>query len=302
MLGTWLLRIRRSKLSTLMAASIITFNLIFLGFIVLLAYRTFSDVTFSEISTTRLALLNESTKRGFDFMTNVSGTAYSIAANKNVIEGLETTPGSKYQMISRRREITEILQHSLVLNEGVSSIEIYSDLFSGVPQSSTDLVFPVSSIRNESWYPQLKQADSLWVPLEGSGGEDEPYLIGHIQHLFGNEGKTIGYLYIRLSADDILKQFKDIPAVLDGQIHLVDTSGNLLLLVNKESGSAGKAVLEADWLYQHTYEGNEGYELLKKTGSPISSCSPDRAPFPGGWSRSSPRVSCCRRFVRRTGR
>lgn len=118
MLGTWLLRIRRSKLSTLMAASIITFNLIFLGFIVLLAYRTFSDVTFSEISTTRLALLNESTKRGFDFMTNVSGTAYSIAANKNVIEGLETTPGSKYQMISRRREITEILQHSLVLNEG----------------------------------------------------------------------------------------------------------------------------------------------------------------------------------------
>lgn len=94
MLGTWLLRIRRSKLSTLMAASIITFNLIFLGFIVLLAYRTFSDVTFKEISTTRLALLNESTKRGFDFMTNVSGTAYSIAANKSVIEGLENTPSS----------------------------------------------------------------------------------------------------------------------------------------------------------------------------------------------------------------
>ncbi|MEK3904871.1 cache domain-containing sensor histidine kinase [Paenibacillus sp. FSL R7-0179] len=267
-LGTWLLRIRRSKLSTLMAASIITFNLIFLGFIVLLAYRTFSDVTFREISTTRLALLNESTKRGFDFMTNVSGTAYSIAANKSVIEGLENTPASKYQMISRRREITEILQHSLVLNEGVSSIEIYSDLFSGVPQSSTDLVFPVSSIKNESWYPQLKQADSLWVPLEGSGGDDEPYLIGHIQHLFGNEGKTIGYLYIRLSADDILKQFKDIPAVLDGQIHLVDTSGNLLLLVNKENGAAAadKAVLEAKWLNQHTYEGNEGYELLKKDG------------------------------------
>ncbi|WP_340023787.1 hypothetical protein MHI24_01450 [Paenibacillus sp. FSL K6-1096] len=258
MLGRWLLRIRRSKLSTLMAASIIFFNLMLLGFIVLLAYRTFSSVTFSEISSTRLALLNESTKRGFDFMTNVSGTAYSIAANKDVIEGLESVPASKYEMISRKREITEILQHSLVLNEGVSSIEIYSDLFNEVPLSSTDLVFPVTSLRSESWYPRLKQADALWVPLDSSGADNGPYLIGHIQHLFSNEGKTVGYLYIRLTADDILKQFKDIPAVLDGQIHLVDTTGNLLLLVNNEKSTADKAVLEAKWLNQHTYEGNEG--------------------------------------------
>lgn len=265
-LGKWLLRIKRSKLSTLMAASIIFFNLIFLGVIVLLAYRTFSSVAFNEISKTRLALLNESTKRGFDFMANVSGTAYSIAANKSIIEDLETTPSSKYQMISRRREITDILQHSLVLNDGVSSIEIYSDLFNDVPQSSTDLVFPVSSIMNESWFANLKQADALWVPLGDSSNEHEPYLIGHIQHLFGNEGKTIGYLYIRLSADDILNQFKDVPIVLDGQIHLVDTSGNLLLLVNNENRSAQKSVLDSGWLYQHTYEGNDGYEMLKKDG------------------------------------
>ncbi|MFD2878490.1 hypothetical protein ACFTAO_24570 [Paenibacillus rhizoplanae] len=40
--------------------------------------------------------------------------------------------------------------------------------------------------------------------------------------------------------------------------------------MNKENGSAGKAVLEADWLYQHTYEGNEGYELLKKRRAVLS--------------------------------
>ncbi|CAM4239102.1 sensor histidine kinase [Paenibacillus typhae] len=262
--GKWLLRIRRSKLSRLMAASIIFFNLVFLGIVVLLAYRTFSAVTFNEISKSRLALLNESTKRGFDFMANVSGTAYSIAANKTVIEHLETEPVTKYLMISRKREITEILQHTVVLNEGVSSIEIYSDLFNDVQQSSTDLVFPVDTIAGEGWFDKLKQADALWVPLGGSG--NEPYLIGHIQHLFGSEGKTIGYLYIRLTADDVLKQFKDIPAVLDGQIHLVDTSGNLLLLVNGGSAVPQKAVLEPEWLNQHTYEGNDGYELLKKDG------------------------------------
>ncbi|WP_042198745.1 cache domain-containing sensor histidine kinase [Paenibacillus camerounensis] len=266
--GRWMLRIRRSKLSTLMAASIIFFNLVFMGIIVLLAYRTFSTVTFNEISKSRLALLNESTKRGFDFMANVSGTAYSIAANKTIMEYLETEPVSKYQMISKKREITEILQHTLVLNEGVSSIEIYTDLFNDVQQSSTDLVFPVNTIEKEVWYDKLKQADALWVPLGDSNGgnESKPYLIGHIQHLFGSEGKTIGYLYIRLSADDILNQFRDIPIVLDGQIHLVDTSGNMLLLVNGGNAPSQKAVLEPEWLNQHTYEAKDGYELLKTEG------------------------------------
>ncbi|KQX44664.1 hypothetical protein [Paenibacillus sp. Root444D2] len=116
---------KRSKLSSLMIACFICLNLFVLIAIIGLAYQAFSGVTFTEISKARLALLNESTRRGFDFITNVSGIAYSTVSNKQIVEKLEGPLQTKFEMVSNRREISDILHHSLVVNTGISSIEIY---------------------------------------------------------------------------------------------------------------------------------------------------------------------------------
>ncbi|WKL04695.1 hypothetical protein Q0F98_18255 [Paenibacillus amylolyticus] len=79
-------KLQQSKLSTLMVTCFIAFNLLLVSVVVWLAYQSFSAVTFAEISKARLALLNESTRRGFDFITGVTGTAYGLASNQGTVQ------------------------------------------------------------------------------------------------------------------------------------------------------------------------------------------------------------------------
>lgn len=258
----WASVTQRSKLSTLMIACFIFLNLVFLILIIWLSYRSFSDVAFTEISKARLALLNESTKRGFDFMTNITGTAYSVVSNKEVIDRLDGAVQTKYDMLTKRREISDVLHHTLVVNTGIGSIEIYSDLFNDVPYSPSDLVYPIGNISGKSWFSALKQADAVWVPAEES--DTSKSLIGYAQHMFNSKGETIGYLVIRMSQEDVLRKFADVPLVLEGQVLVVDTAGKVIVQVNDPNRTDEEPVLGAEWLNAHSDSLSDGYELFRK--------------------------------------
>ncbi|QYR19276.1 sensor histidine kinase [Paenibacillus sp. sptzw28] len=254
--------LQRCRLSTLMAAVFIAFNLVFLAGIVWLAYQSFSSVTFTDISRARLALLNESTRRGFDFIPYVTGTAYSVVSDKNITDLLEAPAASKYEMVLNRRKISEKLQHMLVVSSGISSIEIYSDAFNGVPYSSMDSVFPVQLIAGKEWFASIEKADAVWVSLpDNDSGES---LIGYVQRIFSSKGKTIGYLLVRLSREDVLRNFADIPMVLDGQTLIVDTAGKIILKVNGPENSGAESAVDAKWLRERSFTSGDGYELLKQ--------------------------------------
>ena len=248
--------LQRSKLSTLMIVCFLGLNLLFLLAIIWLAYRSFSDAAFTEISKARLALLNESTNRGFDFITNITSTAYSVVSNKEVKERLEETGLSKYDMLVKRREISDLLHHMLVVNTGISSIEIYTDLYNDVPYSQTDLVYPVRNITGEPWYAGLKQADAVWIPDNESASSES--LIGYAQHMFDSKGRTIGYLVIRMSQQAVLRNFADVPMVLEGQVLIVDTAGKIIVKVNEPELGDEDAVLDARWLNEQSKNMSDG--------------------------------------------
>ncbi|MGG4146453.1 sensor histidine kinase [Paenibacillus algorifonticola] len=254
--------LRRSKLSTLMVACFVLLNLLFLLVIIWLSYRSFSDVTFSEISKARLALLNESTNRGFDFMTDMTNTAYSVVSNKDVKEMLEAGAISKYDMLVKRRAISDLLHHTLVVNSGISSIEIYTDKFNDVPYSSTDLVFPVSKIADQNWFSALEKADAIWIPEEENASSKS--LIGYAQHMFDSKGRTMGYLIISMSQQDVLRNFADVPMVLEGQVLVVDTAGNIIVKVNDSQVKGEEVILDAEWLGDRSKTLSDGYELLRR--------------------------------------
>ncbi|WP_270166636.1 cache domain-containing sensor histidine kinase [Paenibacillus sp. SYP-B4298] len=259
--GVW----QRSKLSTLMIACFFTLNLLFLLTIAILAYRSFSDVTFTEISRARLALLNESTHRGFDFMTNMTRTAYSVVSNKEVQERLEEAPASKYDALTRRREISALLHHTLVVNNEISSIEIYSDLFNDVPYSGMDLVYPTSRLADQHWFARLKLADAVWISELESASSDA--LIGYAQHMFDSQGRTVGYLVIRMSQQDVLKHFADVPMAMDGQVVITDTAGRMIATVNAGPQSeSGKGLPDLPWLHEHPADAYDGYEVIRQEG------------------------------------
>ncbi|WP_440115469.1 sensor histidine kinase [Paenibacillus sp. QZ-Y1] len=268
-------KLQQSKLSTLMVTCFIAFNLLLVSLIVWLAYQSFSAVTFTEISKARLALLNESTRRGFDFITGVTGTAYSLASNRELSNLLETAGTGRLTQIHQRREVSKILDHTLVVSEGITSVELYTDAFNGVTFTMADRIYPVDMIAGDSWFAALEQADAVWVPLrENESGHS---LIGYAQRIFDSRGSTLAYVLIRLSRADIVRRFADMPMVLDGQVLLVDTAGNVIMQMgddNSERASSintsaeGSVIRESEpavdsaWIQKHAEHGEDGFEVI----------------------------------------
>ncbi|MFB5759837.1 sensor histidine kinase [Paenibacillus medicaginis] len=275
-------KLQQSKLTTLMVTCFIAFNLLLVSVIVWLAYQSFSTVTFTEISKARLALLNESTRRGFDFITNVTGTAYSLASNRDLSNLLETTGAGRLTQIHQRREVAKILEHTVVVSEGITSVELYTDAFNGVTVTTADGIYPVDMIAADSWFGTLEQADAAWVPLkENASGHS---LIGYAQRIFDSRGRTMAFVLIRLSRGDIVRRFADLPFVLDGQVLLVDTAGSVIMQMGGtgRAGTAGSStdspypektagrepdpVIDQVWLEEHAARGEDGFEVVSGPG------------------------------------
>lgn len=279
-------KLQQSKLSTLMVTCFIAFNLLLVSLIVWLAYQSFSAVTFTEISKARLALLNESTRRGFDFITGVTGTAYALASNRELSNLLETKGTGRLTQIHQRREVSKILEHTLVVSEGITSIELYTDAFNGVTVTMADRIYPVDTIAGDSWFAALQQADAAWVPLrENESGQS---LIGYAQRIFDSRGGTVAYVLIRLSREDIVRRFADLPMVLDGQVLLVDTAGNVVMQmgdnnleaasgrelssineasklfssINASAARESEPVVDRAWIQEHVEHGEDGFEVV----------------------------------------
>ncbi|MEI7025923.1 sensor histidine kinase [Paenibacillus sp. y28] len=258
--------LQRSKLSTLMVSCFIFFNLLFLSAVLWIAYQAFSDVTFTEISKARLALLNESTKRGFDFIPNVTGMSYSLVSSKELIERLERSGAdSKLDLIIKRREVSQLLQRTLVVNKGVSAIELYTDVFRDVSGSAGDGIYPISGITETGWFMTLKQADSVWVSLPDE--ETGASLIGYAQRIFNQQGGTVGYVLIRLTRADIIQRFADVPLVLEGQVLLLDTAGKIVMQVDDPGFEGRESAADSEWLTALTYVQEDGYEIKWKNNA-----------------------------------
>ncbi|WP_433582545.1 cache domain-containing sensor histidine kinase [Paenibacillus amylolyticus] len=276
-------RLQQSKLSTLMVTCFIAFNLLLVSVVVWLAYQSFSAVTFAEISKARLALLNESTRRGFDFITGVTGTAYGLASNRELSNLLEKADTGRLAQIHQRREVSRILDHTMVVSEGITSIELYTDVFNEVTVTMADRIFPVDTITHDSWFTTLEKADAAWVPLrENESGQS---LVGYAQRIFDSRGGTVAYVLIRLSRADIVRRFADVPMVLDGKVLLVDTAGNVVMQMGRvdPSGQNGRAdrrneastiqetveavnssssIIDSAWIQEHVQPGEDGYEVV----------------------------------------
>ena len=53
----------------------------------------------------------------------------------------------------------------MVVSEGITSIELYTDAFNEVTVTMADRIFPVDTIAHDSWFATLEKADAAWVPL-----------------------------------------------------------------------------------------------------------------------------------------
>lgn len=276
-------KLQQSKLSTLMVTCFIAFNLLLVSVVVWLAYQSFSAVTFAEISKARLALLNESTRRGFDFITGVTGTAYGLASNRELSNLLEKADTGRLSQIHQRREVSRILDHTMVVSEGITSIELYTDVFNEVTVTMADRIFPVDTITHDSWFATLEKADAAWVPLrENESGQS---LVGYAQRIFDSRGGTVAYVLIRLSRADIVRRFADVPMVLDGKVLLVDTAGNVVMQMGRvdpagkneradrrneastvqetgEAVSSSSSIIDSAWIQEHVQPGEDGYEVV----------------------------------------
>lgn len=265
-------KLQQSKLSTLMVTCFIAFNLLLVSIVVWLSYQSFSAVTFTEISKARLALLNESTRRGFDFITGVTGTAYSLASDRELSSLLETANTGRLAQIHQRREVSRMLDHTIVVSEGITSIELYTDAFNEVTVTMSDHIFTLDTLANDSWFSALEKADAAWVPLrENESGQS---LVGYAQRIYDSRGGTVAYVLIRLSRADIVRRFADVPMVLDGNVLLVDTAGNVVMQMGKAAAAGGNAwsdqaytdssssIIDSEWIQEHARPDEDGFEVV----------------------------------------
>ncbi|KAF4324102.1 hypothetical protein G195_002677 [Phytophthora kernoviae 00238/432] len=120
-----------------------------------------------------------------------------------------------------------------------------------------DRIYPVDTIAGDSWFAALQQADAAWVPLrENESGQS---LIGYAQRIFDSRGGTVAYVLIRLSREDIVRRFADLPMVLDGQVLLVDTAGNVVMQMGDNNLELAS---DRAWIQEHVEHGEDGFEVV----------------------------------------
>ena len=194
-----------------------------------LAYQSFSAVTFAEISKARLALLNKSTRRGFDFITGVTGTAYALASNRELSSLLETADTASCTDSPAEGFFIEFWDHTMVVSEGITSIELYTDAFNEVTVTMADRIFPVDTIAHNCiirWKRLMRlgfrYVRTIW-PIPGRMHPTD----------FRQSWRDGAYVLIRLSRADIVRRFADVPMVLDGKVLLVDPAGDVVMQMGR---------------------------------------------------------------------
>lgn len=230
------------KLSTIVMISFVTVNAIFLSGFSLLAYKIFFDFTSNEISQTRLALLNENTEKVSSFISSVSDVGVYIAANRRVLEIFSDNPDSTYDAIQEQRELTDLSNGVISIKNTIYSVEIYTDRYENYPNISSNVMYPLQTIEQESWLKIFEKMDSGWIPKHTSLINNKK-VISYVHRLFDSKGVSVGYLKVNVLANTFFESIgvDDLFSGVNEPLILLNTGGRI---INQTSSSTYQDVVD----------------------------------------------------------
>jgi two-component system sensor histidine kinase YesM len=199
---------KKMKLTTIIVASFVTVFALFILGLSLMSYKIFFDFTSQEISTARLALLNENTKKVSNFNTGISEAASYIAANRTLIETFSNPVESNYKAIEEQRALVDLLNVVASLKRGIHSIELYTDRYDQHPRISTGVIYQLDDIKQEDWYSLFEKMDNGWLPKHTSKLGHQP-IVSYVHRLVNHRGSTVGYVKVNVLDDTFFSNLTD---------------------------------------------------------------------------------------------
>jgi Predicted signal transduction protein with a C-terminal ATPase domain len=229
-----------TKLVTLMVLCFIGFNSLFLLISGFVYYGTYSDIANREIRTTKKEMLDVSSEKLSSYVSGIQDTARFIVTNALVQNYLSDPPESRFDFVTKSRDLYEEFLKLASVRTGLHSIELYTDWIGANKPFQDRFLHPLKDAEEEGWLARMNRSDGFWLAAHADPALPEgERMVGYVQKIYGNRGMSVGMIKINIPEADLLKQLtKD--AASDSFI-VRDSGGNYVASVLPEGLTADPA-------------------------------------------------------------
>lgn len=248
------------RLTSIVVICFVTVSAIFLISVSLVSYKIFFNFTSEEVSRARLTLVNEAMRQVSTFITKVSDAGIYIVTNRGVTETFSSDDLDGYQSIVEQRELTRFLNDVASFENGIHSIEIFTDRYNSFSHLAEGNVYSLDVIRNEQWFTILSNADNGWLAKHKSPTNSQD-VVSYFHRLIDDAGKTKGFLKINVLPHTFFEYMSDVELIsssdTDSSLIIFDSGGRVIDELNKV-----KDVAVLDQIVSYDVESN--YKILQE--------------------------------------
>src|SRR5690625_1499406 len=123
------------RLTSIVVITFVTVSAIFLISVSLFSYRVFFNFTSKEVSEAQLTLVNEAMRQVSTFITRVRDAGAYIVTNRGLVATFSDDDlDDGYHAIIEQRDVTLFLNDVASFENGIDSIEIFTNRYNGFPQ------------------------------------------------------------------------------------------------------------------------------------------------------------------------
>lgn len=231
-----LLRMKKTKLFTLIALCFFGMNAAFLLASGVLFYSIYTDLAFKEIEAAKSDLLEATSEQLSSYVSGIQDTAIFLVTNEMIREHLAFPPDSFYEFRADTKDIYDQFLKMLSVKPGVHSIELYTDAYRGYTPVHDRFLYPLSKAAEEGWLERFALADGFWLSAraeedgENEGGEDAELMVSYVHGIIGETGRMLGVVKINIPARELFRVLsKDFPAVGSDDYYVVmDSRGEYI--------------------------------------------------------------------------
>lgn len=217
------------KLTTIIIISFVTVSAIFLISVTMISSKIFFNFTSKEISDARLTLVNEGVRQISSLVTRVSDAGIYIVTNRGMINTFSDELTDNYQAIVEQRDLTKLVNDIASFQNGVYSIELYTDRYNNFPKITNRKVFSLKEIENEPWFKRFNKMDSAWIP-EHQSPTSNINVVSYLHRLVNQSGKTMGFVKINILPNMFFDNITDVDLIdhANSSLLLLDSGGRVI--------------------------------------------------------------------------
>lgn len=215
------------------------FSLLFIVSIGIISYTITNQETVRQTIESRKLLLGEINKQLLAQMQAIEYDSLAISSNPKIINYLQSAEAT-YERVQQKREILDQISRLSYIKNGIHSVQLFGENIDAHDGIGTNGLYHYRTIESESWYDQIKNADSGWIGAHdmntGAIKSDDNRVVSFARKVVSLSGKEVGILVINMKLSYMNQIIANTSP--DDSRYIMDSYNRLITeIVGKKSGS-----------------------------------------------------------------